>query len=124
MVFGFFLPYKRSIMKTLSLAIGLLVLTGLGACRKKQTTQPAVVVHVISASYPPTEENYVVYTASIELKRTDETYYEKKYVSGTGQVTFEDLKPGEYWINEQTTRDSHKFMLGAEETQEITFYLP
>jgi hypothetical protein len=111
-------------MKQLTLAIGLLALAGLGACKKQQITKPAVVVHVISSSYPPTEENYVVYTASIELKRTDETYYEKKYVSGSGQATFDNLTPGEYWINEQTTRESEKFILGVDETQEITFYIP
>lgn len=102
-----------------------LLVAGSGCKKETAVTPPAVVATIVSASYPPTEENsYFIYTASVELKKTDGTYREKKLLSGSGKLTFDKLTPGEYWINEETTRQSETFILGVNEKREITFGIP
>jgi hypothetical protein len=112
-------------MKHLLLAVIATSLLGICSCKKDRIIQPAVVVNVISVSYPTTEPDYYYSRiATVELKKTDGSYSIKEYIPANGQHTFGDLTPGEYWINEESTRQSEKFMLGAEETQEIAFTIP
>jgi hypothetical protein len=80
---------------------------------------------VTSVSFPPTEENsYIVYSATVELKKTDGSFATEEVISGTGSHTFEHLTPGEYWINEKTSRHSEHITLGPDEVKEISFYIP
>jgi hypothetical protein len=111
-------------MRKILLLLGMLS-AGCFSCKKQDVAPPAITVHVTSASFPPSEENsFVMYSAIVELRKTDGSFATEETISGTGSHTFERLQPGEYWINEKTSRHSEKFRLGPDETKEVFFYIP
>jgi len=96
-----------------------------GSCKKESLSAPAVHVTVSSVSYPPSETNsYVQYTATVQLRKRGGTYSQEKAVTGTGACSFENLEPGDYWINETLTRHSEDITVRAGEVTEFTFVIP
>lgn len=112
-------------MKAACFGLGLAILAIFSACKKDRLSAPAVRVTVNSISFPPTEDNgYIQYTATVQLHKRDGSYKAEKSVTGTGYCNFEDLSPGEYWINEKLTRHSSDITVRPDEVAEFTFTIP
>lgn len=108
----------------LLLATGLMTLSLLSSCQKERLARPAVYVTIHSQTIPSEDNGYLQNTATVQLHKRDGSYKAEKFVTGSGYCSFEDLSPGDYWINEKLTRHSSDITVRPDEVTEFQFTIP
>ncbi len=111
-------------MKKAVFLLGFSLVACLGACTKKNLTAPAIRVTVHSATIPTEDNSYLSYSTKVVVEKTNGSYKEDKWATGSAVLAFESLAPGDYRVRESLTKREEIVTVGGGETVEVEFQIP